>query len=111
MASPAGFLNALGCPQLWEDAAPAEGRKPEGSSTVAGVDQCLRILGPSRLYVVAGYMGESVRRAGVLIVKPKVPVTAVELTVSQPVAVWRHRWISGIIDTEISNVSRLIRTE
>ena len=32
-------------------------------------------------------MGESVRLAGVQVVKPQVPVAAVELTVSQPLAV------------------------
>ena len=97
--------------QSWNDPAPAESRKPKGPPTVTGVDQRSRIRDPSRLNIVAGCMGESVRLAGVQVVKPKVPVTAIELAIGQPATVWRRGWISGLIDTERSNVSRLIRGE
>ena len=97
--------------QSWEDTAPAESREPKGPSTVAGVDQRTRIRSPGRLYIVAGCMGEPARLAGVHVVKPKVPVAAVELAVSQPVAIWRSRRIPGLVDAERFSVSRLIRSE
>ena len=76
--------------QLGDYATPAESCKPKGAPAVAGVDQGPRIRGPRRLYIVAGFMGESVRLASVLTAKPKVPVAAVELAVGQPAAVWRR---------------------
>ena len=90
LVSFAGFRTVTVCLQLRDYATSAESREPKGAPAVAGVDQGPRIRGPRRLYIVAGFMGESVRLASVLTAKPKVPVAAVELAVGQPAAVWRR---------------------
>ena len=90
---------------------PAESREPKAPPTVTGVNQRPRISGPRRLDIVAGCMSESVRFASVQVSKPKIPIAAVELAVSEPVAIWGHGRIPSLADVERSNVSGLISTE